>query len=336
MALMEPVVRGAWERTRKAATLSPKKRWLPVTALEFVGCDSCRMTLAEFHSYPEDGKQIEFFDSEAGLAWMVREPVGLPHADACVILAMLVDRIAMVRGSPIQCRGSANLYLLDAESRQVRTMQPDQMVYLRPDRSERRLEFLPVGEHEYPDVVLEVDHTTDVRRGKLKLYEEWGFPELWVESPNAFSPHRPRGLRPGLRIYVLEGARYRESGESRVFRGWRAEEIHRALNEPVRSAETVAVLERVGRVLGEREGTTPDDDPLLGAHRAAGRAVGHAEGRLRVVRALLERRGIAVPSDFPAGLAPDDRDTLRSRSEDRLVNAALKATSYSDFLARLR
>ena len=28
-----------------------------------------------------------------------------------------------------------------------------------------------------PDVVLEVDHTTDVHRGKLALYESWGFPE---------------------------------------------------------------------------------------------------------------------------------------------------------------
>ena len=34
-----------------------------------------------------------------------------------------------------------------------------------------------VGEHDFPDVVLEVDRTTDVRRWKLGMYESWGFPE---------------------------------------------------------------------------------------------------------------------------------------------------------------
>ena len=55
-------------------------------------------------------------------------------------------------------------------------------------------------------------------------------------------------------------------------------EIHAALNEETFSAETSAVLERVGAVLGEREGTGPDDDPLLGAHRRRSEAVGHAKG----------------------------------------------------------
>ena len=35
-----------------------------------------------------------------------------------------------------------------------------------------------------------VDHTTDVHRGKLALYESWGFPEVWVEVPEA--PSRGR------------------------------------------------------------------------------------------------------------------------------------------------
>ena len=33
-----------------------------------------------------------------------------------------------------------------------------------------------MGSDTLPDVVLEVDNTTDVRRGKLSLYESWGFP----------------------------------------------------------------------------------------------------------------------------------------------------------------
>lgn len=50
-----------------------------------------------------------------------------------------------------------------------------------------------VGEHDFPDVVLEVDHTTDVRRGKLGLYEAWGFPEVWVEVPDDRTAPRPAG-----------------------------------------------------------------------------------------------------------------------------------------------
>ena len=42
-------------------------------------------------------------------------------------------------------------------------------------------------------MVMVVDNTTDVRRGKLALYESWGFPELWVEVPDT----RRRAGRPG-------------------------------------------------------------------------------------------------------------------------------------------
>ena len=61
---------------------------------------------------------------------------------------------------------------------------------------------------------------------------------------------------------------YRPAPESRAFPGWTAEEIHVALNEPALSERTSAVLERVGTVLGKREGTGPDHDPLLRSQRA--------------------------------------------------------------------
>ena len=54
----------------------------------------------------------------------------------------------------------------------------DQAVYLRPEQARLpETDSIVVGEHDLPDVVLEVDNTTDVRRGKLGLYEEWGFPK---------------------------------------------------------------------------------------------------------------------------------------------------------------
>ena len=152
------------------------------------------------------------------------------------------------------------------------------------------------GEDPLPDVLLEVDHTTDVRRNKLPVYEAWGFPEVWVDTPDAPSPSRPRRLQPGLTIYVLEGGRFRTVAESRAFPTWTAEQIHAALNETRLGPRTLADLTRVGRGLGEREGTTPDDDPQMRRHRRhardagfrTGRAEGLAEGVARE-RAALHR-----------------------------------------------
>ena len=100
-------------------------------------------------------------------------------------------------------------------------------------------------------------------------------------------------MRPGLTIYVLDAGRFRIADESRAFPTWTARQIHAALNESRLSARTLADLTRVGRRLGEREGTTPDDDPQLGRHRRqardAGRASGLAEGYARE-RARLARQ----------------------------------------------
>ena len=336
------------ERTVRADRPPKTRRWTPVSALEFAGCDAIRMTLAEYEALGDDDK-VEFFDSAAGLAWRVREPVTWEHARPRSTLVDLVARIAMVRGSAINCGGATGLRLLDEESGQVRVIHPDQMVFLHLERDEAEIRsFLMVGKNAYPDVVLEVDDTRDIRRDKLALYEEWGFPELWVEVPNAWSPSRPRGLRPELRIYLLEGERYVLSPESRAFVGWRADEIHRALNEPVISEETSAVLERVGRALGEREGTGPDDDPWLGSIRrrtraegldtgraeglATGRAEGLVAGRAGLARMILASRGIRVSEGFPA---PTHQATLARASDEAVFSAANAAESEADFLARL-
>ena len=62
-------------------------------------------------------------------------------------------------------------------------MQADQILFLRPAQTIPQGKVIEVGDDSLPDVVLEVDNTTDVRRGKLGLYESWGFPEVWVEVP---------------------------------------------------------------------------------------------------------------------------------------------------------
>ena len=104
------------------------------------------------------------------------------------------------------------------------------------------------------------------------------------------------------------------------------------------SAATYRVLERVGRTLGEREGTGPDDDPLwrvLGERKLAeGAAKGRAEGRAAelaaTVKSLLQARGKRV-SDAFEGSAQALVDTPR----DAVTAAALAARDEEDFWRRL-
>ena len=168
-----------------------------------------------------------------------------------------------------------------------------------------------MGTDALPNVVLEVDNTTDVRRNKLKRYESWGFPEVWVEVPDEPAPSRPASLRPGLTIYLRDGG-LRPAAASRAFPDWTAEEIHRALNEPELSAATTAVLRRVGRALGATDGTGPDDDPFLREERGESHAHGLAKGRVEAARARPCWRSLrlaALPSQPPC------RSGLRSLRE---------------------
>ena len=82
------------------------------------------------------------------------------------------------------------------------------MVYLDPAGTQPPGPWVEVGTDHLPDVVLEVDYSTDVRRGKLGLYEAWGFREVWVEVPEGGSPRR----RPGLTIHRRVGDGYRNRG----------------------------------------------------------------------------------------------------------------------------
>ena len=263
---------------------------LPLSELEFAGCEAFPLTRGEYDRY--EGR-LEVWDAETETAWRVRSPTSPAHESPAARLAGLVERIAMVRGSFIGCYGTTDLLVRDAEGKPRRVMQADEVVYLYPSRADLLgAAAIVVGEHPLPDVVLEVDHTTDVRRGKLRLYESWGFPELWVDVPERRASSRPRRRRAGLTIHLLEGGAYRESPVSRAFPGWRAAAIHTALNEAEPSGWTHAMLEHLGRTLGERDGTGPDDDALSRSLLDQGRAEGHAKGRAEG-RAEGEARGRA-------------------------------------------
>ena len=300
--------------------------WQPA----FPGCTPVRLPRAEIDRFE---RRLEYWDAATETAW-VCEPVTTYHERPSRLLTRLADRIAGVRGSPIECYGSMDLLLRDERGEPRRIMQADESVYLHPTRATLPGAAMVVGEDDFPDVVLEVDHTTDARRGKLALYESWGFPEVWVDVPEAPSRSRPRGRRPGLTIHLLEDGRYRVATASRAFPGWSADEIHVALNEPAPSARTSAVVERVGVALGAREGTGPDDDPLLRSQRRQGfergRTEGRAEGRAEMVRQILRSRGIEVSEGFPAGAA-----AFAAASEAVLIAAALACADEMDFLAAL-
>ena len=251
--------------------------------LAFPGCTARRLMRGELESH--EGR-LEYWDARAETVW-VCEPTTPYHEEPSATLAGTLRIIAAVRGSPIKCYGAMDLMLRDSGGETRGIMQADQSVYLRPLRA-----VLPgdkamvIGEHDFPDVVLEVDHTTDARRGKLKLYERWGFPEVWIQVPNRPSESRPRSRAPGLTVHVLEDGAYRIREESRAFPGWTAEEIHTALDEIAPSAATVEVLARVGSTLGTNEGTGPDDDPLLRWQRQRAMSRGREQG-LAEQRALL-------------------------------------------------
>ena len=264
-------------------------------ALEFPGCRPVRISR---EAIADCERRFEYWNAATETA-MVCEPVSIYHEHPGQRLRELTKLIALTRGSPIETFGAADLLVRDARGAHQRILQADQTVYLRPRATRPWGPAIEVGSNVLPDVVLEVDNTTDVRRGKLALYESWGFPELWVEVPDTPSPSRPAGLRPGLTIYVLGDLGFRTTSSSRAFPGWTAQEIHRALNEAELSGATTAALRRVGRALGAAEGTGPDDDPFLRAERMEGQVETRSEAVLQVFRA----RGLAVSAALPRRLA---------------------------------
>ena len=241
-------------------------------------------------------------------------------------LAQMAGQFAMVRGSRVACYGSADLLRVDASGRKRWLMQADEVLYLHPDRVRLRGPAIDVDRDPLPDVVLEVDHTTDMRRRKLGIYKESGFPEVWVLVPWDSSRRAP-----GLAIHVRRGDGYREEPSSRAFPRWRSEEIHLALTEAPMSEGALRALERVALAMGAREGTKPEDDPLMRSQSARAWTDGHARGHLEAVAQVLEARGIAAALD-----AAEDRERWSGVPGRDLMAAALACTDAADFRRRVR
>ena len=276
---------------------------------------------------------------------------GPVHENAPNLLSELLTRLGQERGSRFLLAGAVYLMERDADGRPRQVLVGDQTVYLDRKVWRPRDPAIVLGVDPLPDVILEVDHTTDIRRNKLPVYEAWGFPEVWVDTPDEPSPNRPRGVRPGLTIYVLDEGRFRMVDESRAFPTWTAAQIHASLNEPRLGPRTLADLTRVGRRLGESEGTTPDDDPQLGRHRRQARAAaqGRRASRRGAPRASRRpapraspanapssagwRRRSSVPPPRPGRPRPSPASTTRPPSHR---GPASPAKTVDELLSRLR
>ena len=285
---------------------------------DFPGCESFPLPASEIDHY--EGR-LEFWDGVTETAWKVCEPTSIQHEQPTSQLVQMATRFEILRGSRTVCLGSSDLVRRDASGRKRWLMQADQVLYLHPDRVRLAGPAIEVEADPLPDVVLEVDHTTDVRRRKLGIYMESGFPEIWVLVPWDSSVRAP-----GLAIHVRRGTGYREAGESRAFPGWKAQEIHRALTEAPMSEAAWRALERTARAMGAREGTTPQHDPLMASESARVAA----KSRAQAVAATLRARGIEVPPQIL-----DDWKRLAGFPIDRLMAAAVTCTGEADFLRRM-
>ena len=289
---------------------------------DFPGCESFPLPASELDRY--EGR-LEFWDGVTETAWKVSEPTSIQHEQPSRRLVRMAGEFMMLRGSAIECFGSADLVRREASGRKRWLMQADEVLYLHPDRVRLRGPAIDVDADPLPEVVLEVDHRTDVRRRKLGVYKESGFPEIWVLVPWDSSVREP-----GLAIHVRRGTGYREEGESRAFPGWKAEEIHRALTEAPMSAAAWRALERTARAMGAREGTTPQHHPLMASESVRVRARSRAQAHMEAVAATLRARGIEVSSPIL-----DDWKRLAGLPIDRLMEAAVSCTGEADFLRRM-
>ena len=309
--------------TSPSAAIQPSGEPAEYGPEDFPGCEPFHLPAAEIDRF--EGR-LEFWEARTETAWKVCEPTTIYHERPARRLSRLAERIESLRGSRIESFGSADLARFDAAGNKVSLVQADEALYLHPRRSRVPGPAIDVDNDPLPDVVLEVDHTTDVRRRKLGIYEAWGFPEVWVLVPPE-SRLRP----PGVEIHLLQDGRYREAPESVAFPGWQAEEIYLALIEGPLSPRARPALERVARAMGEREGTRPEDDPITRSIVRRAEEKGRSEANQANVLAVLRARGIEVT---PA--LAEDRDLLDALPGDALMAAAVACRDEADFRRRLR
>ena len=141
---------------------APRSSPTAYRAEDFPGCESFHLPASEIDRH--EGR-LEFWDGGTETAWKVCEPTSIQHEGPSRRLVQMATRFEIVRGSRIACFGSADLVHLDAAGRKRWLMQADEVLYLHPDRVGLQGPAIDVDADPLPDVVLEVDHTTDWSSG---------------------------------------------------------------------------------------------------------------------------------------------------------------------------
>ena len=240
-------------------------------AEDFPGCESFHLPASEIDRY--EGR-LEFWDGITETAWKVCEPTSIYHEQPSRRLGRMAERVASLRGSAIECFGSADLVRLDAAGRKRWLMQADEVLYLHPDRA--RL----------PGPVIDVDedplagggagggpHDGRASQKAPRLQGERFFGNLGTGAVGGV------GASAGdSRFMCRRVAGYLEEGESRAFPGWKAQEIHRALTETPLSKTTWRSTGTDGAGDGYagghgagRRSAHPLDQPQGGGHGAEAR-----------------------------------------------------------------
>ena len=157
---------------------------------------------------------------------------------------------------------------------------------------------------------------------------------------------------------MLKHGRFRVAAESRAFLGWRAEEIHLALNEPTPSAQTSAAWSGLQRRSVRAKAPARTTTRCSARNGGRGFEHGHAEvvrAARKVVRKAMRRAarkvgrraarkpgrrwsvrfcdhgGIEVSARFST-----DTEAFAAASEEALLAAALGCADEAEFLAALR
>lgn len=111
----------------RAARRDPEQA--PLDAADFPGCRAIRIAPEEIEDY--DGR-VEYWEARSATAMQVCEPTSTWHERPSQRLARLAERIAAVRGLPIETLGASDLVRFDSGGKPRVLMQADQIVYLQP------------------------------------------------------------------------------------------------------------------------------------------------------------------------------------------------------------
>ena len=175
-----------------ARSPAARPRHPPLENLRFPGCRSLPLLRDRFDDFDE---RLEHWDAGSETVWVVAETPGGIHEGTSRRLPQQAERIALVRGAPIVALGAVGLVEPDVAGAPSARCRPTRPCICIPDRAVLPEGSLIIGEHDLPDVVLEVDYTTDIRPGKLRVYERWASRSCGRWCPRA----RAGGGRPGSR-----------------------------------------------------------------------------------------------------------------------------------------